>query len=98
MRMLKITSDLSAVPRTVEVVGDLDLASAWELDGALVPLLSEPTDLVLDLSQVPFVDSRGIAVIVDAMVSIDPGKLIIRSAQERVRRALGTAGLDQLCE
>jgi anti-anti-sigma factor len=46
--------------------GELDLATAPELEDALLPPLRDGTDVVLDLRALEFMDSTGVRVIVAA--------------------------------
>lgn len=50
----------------VAVGGELDLATAPELEEALLPRLREGADVVLDLRTLEFMDSTGVRVIVAA--------------------------------
>jgi anti-sigma B factor antagonist len=57
----------------------------------------KPQRLVVDLSQVPYVDSSGIAVLIGAMQSLEleGGVFLLAGAQETVQTILESAKLDK---
>jgi len=57
----------------------------------------KPKRLVVDLSQVPYVDSSGLAVLIGAMQSLehDGGTFMLAGAQKAVLMILESARLDQ---
>jgi anti-sigma B factor antagonist len=79
------------------VIGELDLSSSGELEEALAQLDGSDTGLViLDLREVDFMDSAGLAVIVRAHQRAEsagrPFGVVQGSAQ--VRRLLSLTGVD----
>lgn len=87
----------SPVRGTTTVVprGELDLATAPELEGWLDDLRRDRADVVLDLSHVTFVDSTGLRVLLRARLEarrFQTGLRIIRPTRP-VRRAIEAAGL-----
>jgi anti-anti-sigma factor len=83
------------------MVGDVDIASEpeWRRRGQeLLEAYPDLPDVVVDLSQVSFLDSRGMAVLVDlhATALQRGGKLTLLGVPRRVSRALHVAGLDQV--
>ena len=54
----------NTVPRRLSIVGDLDLATAPALAARLDQLQADAIDVRLDLSNVHFIDSTGIRVLV----------------------------------
>ena len=81
----------------VHVAGEVDLANAPELDGQLATVMSQsPNQLVVDLTDVTFMDSTGLGVLVRALkrsreleIRLD---LIVTN--ERVLKVIGITGLD----
>jgi len=81
----------------VHVAGEVDLANAPELDAQLATVMSEsPSQLVVDLTDVTFMDSTGLGVLVRALkrsreleIRLD---LIVTN--ERVLKVFGITGLD----
>ena len=77
--------------------GELDLAAYDVAAAALEPLFRPGGDVTLDLSELTFVDSSGIRLLIRLRQAIgDDGRLVLRSPQPHVARVLGVAGLEQL--
>jgi len=83
----------------VAVHGDVDLYTAprlWEtIDAAIA---GTPHELVIDLSDVSFVDSSGLSVLVKAHKRLRPvdGTVVVRGAGEQVYMALELTKLTSL--
>ncbi|MGH8861013.1 MAG: STAS domain-containing protein [Jatrophihabitantaceae bacterium] len=81
--------------------GDVDMASEpeWRRRGEEL-LAANPAmrDVVVDMSRVDFLDSRGMAVLVELHTAAlgRGGKLRLLGVPPRVLKALGVAGLDQV--
>jgi anti-sigma B factor antagonist len=80
----------------LRVVGELDLATAPELDSALERLVSERRDVLVDLGECEFVDSVGLATILRARRRLrSAGRTLHVSAlSRRARRTFEVSGLD----
>src|SRR6478735_6540940 len=82
------------------VRGEIDLHNSPELRGVLLELLAkhEPKRLVLNLSQVPYMDSSAIAVLVEALQKIrkSGGRIFLTDLQPRVKGLLEIARLDSI--
>ncbi|MFC7548114.1 STAS domain-containing protein [Plantactinospora sp. GCM10030261] len=90
-----------ARPRTrVALSGELDMASAHQVESAITPILQgrPPTHLDLDLAAVPFLDSAGILALLRARErAAEVGcRLVIHNPVRTVRRVLQIAGVDDL--
>ena len=86
---------------TVRVAGELDPDTAPKLDGELRDAVqaSGCVRLVVDLEAVTFVDSAGLAVLLDALQAMRAreGVLVLRNPSSLVRRLLDiTALTDEL--
>ena len=80
-------------------VGDIDLARAPGLRTHLVAALDgRPDRLVVDLSQVEYMDSSGVATLIEAMqVARNRGsRLLLCGLRDRVRSILEIARLDMI--
>lgn len=67
MTALQITTTAQAEGTRIELTGEVDIATAPQLEQALEPLLAQETgDLVLDLRGVTFLDSSGLRVVLVA--------------------------------
>ena len=77
--------------------GELDLASASEFRNALEDLLAVggPPEIVVDLAELDFLDSSGLAVLITAQKALnDQGRrLVIRSAKPNQIKVFEVTGL-----
>lgn len=80
--------------------GEIDHHSAVCVRGDIDRLIfeSRPKRLVLDLSQVSFMDSSGLGLIMGrySLIKELGGSLILRSPSEAVTRMLSLAGMDRM--
>jgi len=74
---------------TVRVAGELDIATAPQLDLALAGAFSHEHDVVLDLRDVVFIDISGVHAVVDAVVRA-------RQAGRRLVVLRGRATVDRI--
>jgi len=89
-----VTTDRNEVRLAIE--GEVDLHVAPELRSILRQAgLARPGVIVVDLAGVPFIDSSGIATIVEALKIARKwsGKLRVENCQEAVRDTFEIAGL-----
>jgi anti-sigma B factor antagonist len=99
-------SDLITASRTegnaviASLRGEIDLHNSSELRDALMTLLSSalPAKLVLNLGQVPYMDSSGIAVLVEMLGRMrrSGGKVFLTNLQSRVKSIIEIARLNTL--
>lgn len=83
------------------MVGDVDIASEpeWRRQGQhLLESYPDLRNIVIDMAAVSFLDSRGMAVLVDLHTEAlrRGGKLTLLAVPRRVFKALNIAGLDQV--
>ena len=81
----------------VSPVGEVDLASSPALRTRLIEIISEtPKKLILDLSRVPYMDSSGVATLVEALQQSrrQSTVLLLASLQDRVKSVFEIARLD----
>ncbi len=81
----------------VSVAGEVDLATAPELDTVLLAaIVNQPQEIVIDLTDVSFLDSTGLGVIVRALKRTrERGtSLNIIASNERVLKVFAITGLD----
>lgn len=92
---LTVVVDRAAEPPVIALSGELDPHTAPLLQREIDGVLTEGTDLVLDLSQLGFVDSSGLRVLISAQHQLADhgGTLVLRSPSETVRRLLEITGL-----
>lgn len=88
---------------TVRLVGEIDLAVQAEVLALLEPAACRAAhageDLVVDLADVTFLDSTGLACLVRTRKQLGDGvSLVLTGPTEPVRRVLEISGLAELCD
>lgn len=80
------------------VKGEVDLNNSPDLRTVLLGLVSQqaPAKLVLNLRQVPYMDSSAIAVLVELLRKLKGGKIVLTDLQPRVKGLLEIARLDSI--
>src|SRR5438067_10929350 len=82
------------------IKGEIDLHISSELRTALLDMIQneKPQKLVLNLSQVPYMDSSAIAVLVESLQKMRKagGKVFLTNLQPRVKGLLEIARLDTI--
>jgi anti-sigma B factor antagonist len=95
-----VRHDAAANAVVAAIRGEIDLHNSPDLRGVLLELLAkhEPKRLVLNLGQVPYMDSSAIAVLVEALQKIRKigGRIYLTDLQPRVRGLLEIARLDSI--
>jgi len=85
---------------TLKVAGEIDLANVDDLRSAIDNAIGEsPTGFIIDLRDIVYIDSAGVAVIISAYrrVSKAGGILaVVRPVSDGVRRVLDLIGLHML--
>jgi anti-sigma B factor antagonist len=81
----------------VHLVGELDLYNAPEVRTVLLELaIEQPERLVVDLSDVDFVDSTALGVLIEARTTlVNRQSFLLASPGLETRRALKISGLEQ---
>jgi anti-anti-sigma factor len=88
---IETSSDASGIP-TVTVSGDLDMSNADALKATVASVTANhPQRLIIDFSGLRFMDSAGIAVLVDA--ASKAGSVHLRNPSPAVRRVVEITGL-----
>ena len=106
MSELRTTSELISAARlegdalVVAVRGEIDLQNSPELRTELIDLLARhgPQRVVLNLEQVPYMDSSAIAVLVELLQKVRKtgGKVYLTSLQPRVKGLVEIARLGSI--
>jgi anti-anti-sigma factor len=90
MEMLSIEQSSS-----IRLSGELDMSSAPELDRVLEAAVEHGGAVLVDLSELTFMDSTGINAFLKAALSLSGrGCLVLHGEQDRVRRILDLVGVD----
>ena len=86
-------------PNVVPLEGEIDLHVSPQIGARLAAIIKEkPKKLVVDLSQVTYIDSSGLAVLIEAMQNVGGygGSFALTGLQEAVRPIFEIARLDQV--
>ena len=90
MQLLSIEQD-----RSIRLAGELDMSTASQLHEVLDVAVAYGGTILVDLSDLTFMDSTGINVFLRAAVSLrGRGCLILHGEQDRVRRVLDLVRVD----
>jgi anti-sigma B factor antagonist len=93
--LLEIVKD-PQVPRRIILSGELDTASTDQLREAITPeLLRSTTDLALELTDLTFMDSAGLHVLISTARSLS-GDLVLVNPSAAIRRLLEVSGVDRM--
>jgi anti-sigma B factor antagonist len=79
--------------------GEIDLHVSPRVAESLSAMIEQkPARLVIDLSRVTYIDSSGLAVLIEGMQNVEAygGKFVLAGLQENVRPILEIARLDQV--
>jgi anti-sigma B factor antagonist len=97
--LLEVTSVLQDDELAVlEVAGELDLSTAGRLHEELLKSLADEADLLVDLTQVSFIDSSGIATLVGAFRSLNGngGMSVLIASGSQVARVFELARMGEV--
>ena len=86
-------------PNVFPLDGEIDLHVSPGIATSLKSMIAEkPKQLVVDLSRVSYIDSSGLAVLIEAMQNVNGhgGKLALAGLQDGVRPIFEIARLDQV--
>lgn len=89
----------TAQPNVLPLEGEIDLHLAPGIAASLKSMTeAKPKKLVVDLARVSYIDSSGLAVLIEAMqnVGLYGGKFALAGLQEGVRPIFEIARLDQV--
>ena len=82
----------------VALTGSMNIQGAWEAEPQFNELVKTTHKVVVDLTDVRFIDSRGMRTLVVTAKSLHAkgGKLVLASPQAAVEQALRAAGLERV--
>jgi anti-anti-sigma factor len=82
----------------LKISGEIDIAAASQMRSAIDCVLDRSQRLVLDLSEVTFMDSTGLNLIAGAYRRLGscPERIVLRKAPATVLRVLAVSGVDRL--
>lgn len=86
-------------PNVLPLEGEIDLHVSPRIASSLASMIStKPKQFVIDLSKVSYIDSSGLAVLIEGMQNVTAygGKFALAGLQETVRPIFEIARLDQV--
>src|SRR5437016_5144421 len=86
-------------PNVLQLEGEIDLHVSPEVAESLRTMIAKkPTTLVVDLAKVTYLDSSGLAVLIEGMQNVREygGKFALANVQESVQHIFDLARLDQV--
>lgn len=95
---LSIDTQKTSDATRIVVCGEVDVSNAAEMRGAIeAALATNPASLEIDLSDVAYIDSTGIGVLVGAAHSAAEagGSFAVLNPQPNVKRVLGMLGVEK---
>ena len=99
---MRLTSFLQEGQLTVVLTGEIDHHCAKDYISSIESKIEayNPNMCVLDFSDVTFMDSSGIAVVINAMRSVARrnGKLIVSGLKEQPKRVFHASGINRLVD
>lgn len=92
---LEIAETREGEAEILKVTGELDIATSRRLEERLRALVAQHGQVVLDLSELSFIDSSGLAVLINAARASanDGGGLGVRAVSDAVWRVLELSGV-----
>ncbi len=86
-------------PNVLPLEGEIDLHVSPRVSASLGAMIEDkPQKVVVDLSGVTYIDSSGLAVLIEGMQNVEAygGKFALAGVQEKVRPIFEIARLDQV--
>ena len=90
---------LPDAPNVLPLEGEIDLHVSPRVAESIRALIEQkPQRLVIDLSRVTYIDSSGLAALIEGMQNVEAygGKFVLAGVQENVRPIFEIARLDQV--
>ena len=82
---------------TVELKGRLDTSTSPELESELKPLLKGTAELIVELSELAFITSAGLRVLLKAAQTMESqGKMTVRNPNREVREIFEVTGFGSI--
>jgi anti-anti-sigma factor len=95
-----VTASFEGDLQVVTSQGDLDVHAAPQMSALLMPLMQPSSRTVIEMSGTPFMDSSGLAAIIEAAArarDVD-GYLCLAAPSDRVKKVLQITGVDTLID
>ena len=90
---MTIEKNISAAELTLKVIGRLDTATAPQLENELKESLGGIENLVLDFSELDYLSSAGLRVLLSAQKTMNKqGKMVVRNVNETINEIFEVTG------
>jgi anti-sigma B factor antagonist len=96
--MLRVGHERSTDAHVIRLAGEMDLGNVDEARQAIIDAIEgEDVDLIVDISELEFIDSIGISMLLEAQAASrrDSNRLGFRGARPEVARILQLTGVDK---
>lgn len=94
---MNIDKEFNGEMLLVRVSGRLDTTTAPQLETELAPSLEEITELVLDLSELEYLSSAGLRVLLAAQKQMNrQGEMIVKNANETIMEIFEITGFTEI--
>ena len=96
---LQIDIETTGTVTVIIPLGDIDLSKSSDLRNALQPVLKEnPSKIIVDLSQVPYMDSSGVATLIEGLQLSQQSNIefVLCALTEGVQSIIELARLDKI--
>jgi anti-sigma B factor antagonist len=90
---------MAAPPKVIPLEGEIDLHVSPRITSTLnAAVKGKPRDLIIDMSNVSYIDSSGLAALIEAMQKVEKygGKFALAALQQNVKPIFEIARLDQV--
>jgi len=88
--------EIEQVEGGLRIRGQVDLSNVDAFLKAVTEKASGAAELVLDLAECTYMGSEGIGVLIEALKSLEGGRLVVRSPSGIIMKVLDLAGLSKL--
>jgi anti-anti-sigma factor len=86
---VQMSFTIQVTGRSIRPCGDLDLATAPSFDAVASHLIGEPGDVIVEMDDVPFIDSSGIRSLFELARALgDRGRVVVHRPRPQARRVL----------
>lgn len=79
----------------VSASGEVDISTAARLRMGLAEAMRDADSVVIDLTDVTFMDSHGLRVLIEARVAAEERPFVVTAASPNVRRLIHVSGLGE---
>ena len=90
-----VSTSLDGTGARVVARGEVDISTASRLRVELADAMNAASGVVIDLTEVTFMDSHGLRVLIEALVASEERSFVVSAASPNVRRLIRVSGLEE---